>query len=73
MAIHQGARRIKLVGKSLMIFGSLALLFLWGAPRSQSLSLTLLPFVVGGVIWVIGWIVDGFSGQPDVGRQTRQP
>jgi hypothetical protein len=88
MAAHEGARRIKLIGKLFIAIGSFLGLAWWfvghspsgfdpgnpsGNPYGELVGLMLLPFPVGGAIWVLGWIVEGFFKQPDVGRQMRQP
>jgi hypothetical protein len=69
MDTHEGARRIKLIGKSLMVLAALDVLFFWGAGGGSLLLFTLLPFVFGAAMWIVGWVVDGFSQQPNVGRQ----
>jgi len=82
MASAEGAMRIKRVGKTLLLGGLASfvlgvfeaiLLGKQGAlPGFQGLALLLLgyfgilPMVVGGCLWIGGWIVEGFLSPPSL-------
>jgi hypothetical protein len=42
-------------------------------PFEQLAAFMFLPLLVGGTMWIGGWILEGFAKQSDVGRQMRQP
>jgi hypothetical protein len=73
MARLEGARRIQLVGKWIMLIGcTLATLF-WtfevkntsASVAFTSLALMLVPpLLLGGIVWVVGWIIEGFQSPP---------
>ncbi len=83
MAANEGVKRIKTIGRTLVLGGAVSALVLavcMEVLRVYSLAATpLLPLVfflllAGGMIWVGGWVLEGFFGarkreQPDVGRQ----
>jgi hypothetical protein len=83
MAVFEGARRIKLIGKIFIVFGGFVALVLWlvalssgtmkVGPFEQLAAFMFLPLLVGGTMWIGGWILEGFAKQSDVGRQMRQP
>ena len=80
MYTNEGTRRIQLVAKRIMLYGSLTGVALWllnvltvnSGPRpidsgsmgrwglGELFILLALPFVFGGTLWLIAWIVEGF-------------
>jgi hypothetical protein len=70
MAATEGARRIKQFGKLVLVLGSLCALVLWvfaeatgGAkvgPFEQLVAFLFLPLFFGGILWICGWILEGF-------------
>jgi hypothetical protein len=74
MGATEGAKRIKRVGIYAMAIGSLLGVGTWcfgliaGTTKVgivQSLIVLLaLPLFFGGVIWVLGWIIEGFTQPP---------
>ena len=77
---NEGTRRIQLLAKRIMLYGSLAGVVLWilnssivnrghiqnegGWGLGELLILLALPFVCGGTLWLIAWIVEGFLTSP---------
>jgi NADH:ubiquinone oxidoreductase subunit 6 (subunit J) len=62
MSIREGARRIRMAGWCLMlmlplVFGA-PYFFLFG-PRA--IAMCLVAVIPGAVLWLAGWIVDGFA------------
>jgi uncharacterized integral membrane protein len=73
MAQLEGARRIQLVGKWIILIGcTLATLFWILAFQNTSASAAFISFAVifmpplflGGIVWVVGWIIEGFQNPP---------
>ena len=68
MYTNEGLRRIHLLGKRIMLFGTLAVIALWllayvlmrGGSLLELLILATATLVCGGTLWVIAWIVEGF-------------
>ena len=73
MARLEGARRIQLVGKWIILIGcTLATLF-WilaltntSAPAAFAYFALMFvpPLFLGGIVWVVGWIIEGFQSPP---------
>ena len=67
MAKHEGIRRIKIVGKLMMLLGATLATLIWilTGPASSIFTLLLLlpgPVLLGGLVWALGWILEGFYG-----------
>lgn len=68
MYANQGAHRIYLLGKRIMLFGSLAVIAFWvlmfilrgGGALMELVILTAVPLAGGATLWLVAWIVDGF-------------
>jgi hypothetical protein len=74
MYTNEGTRRIQLLAKRIMLYGSLAGVALWvlnsliviGRPNEgrwglgELFVLLALPLVCGGTLWLVAWIVEGF-------------
>jgi hypothetical protein len=71
---NEGTLRIHMLGKRLMLFGSLAGIALWvlmsilngGGGLAELFILIAGPLACGATLWLIAWIVEGFmtsSGQ----------
>ena len=75
-----GARRIKRLGQLILALGSLAAVALWlivelngmakVGPVEQLLFLLLFPVFFGGVLWMGGWILEGFLQPPGHFKET---
>jgi hypothetical protein len=65
---NEGTLRIHMLGKRLMLFGSLAGIALWvlmsilngGGGLAELFILVAAPLVCGATLWLIAWIVEGF-------------
>jgi hypothetical protein len=82
MDISGGARRIRYAGRIIMFVAAgvfallacllaVALLFPAAGIRFALLDLILIPALLaipGAGLWLIGWIVEGFAGDPMQGR-----
>ena len=58
-----GVRRIKLLGLCVAIVGALMALALWmlsTVPYSNIVPMIGFPLFLGGVIYMFGWLVEGF-------------
>jgi hypothetical protein len=74
MAAIEGVRRIKGLGKWIIIIGSIAAVVLWVVamlfyqpkinPVAQLIAFLLPPLILGGLIWIFGWIIEGFTMEP---------
>jgi hypothetical protein len=73
MAQLEGARRIQLVGKWIILIGcTVATLFWTFGMTNTTASAAFISFVVifvpplffGGIVWVVGWIIEGFQSPP---------
>ena len=71
MYTNEGLRRIHLLGKRIMLFGTLAAVVFWlletfvlrdgrSIAPFELLILIINPLLLGGALWVIAWIVEGF-------------
>lgn len=68
MNTAEGIRRIRLLGKRIMQFGTLAAVALWivmlafhySAGLAELFFLAWWPLCIGGGMWGIAWIVEGF-------------
>ena len=73
MYTNEGLRRIHLLGKRIMLFGTLAAVVFWlletfvlRGPGNTSIApfelliLMIYPLLLGGTLWVIAWVVEGF-------------
>ena len=70
MAAIEGAKRIKRFGKYVLAVGSLCGIVLWViaeatgktkvGPFEQLVAFMFLPLFFGGVVWIFGWILEGF-------------
>lgn len=68
MAASEGLRRVQLLAKRVAIFGPMAGLLFCGLFFAGTGSIGLpeifismvFPALVGGLIWVVGWVVQGF-------------
>jgi hypothetical protein len=70
MAAIEGARRIKQFGKFVLALGSLCAVILWVVaeatgktkvgPLEQLVAFLFLPLFFGGILWICGWILEGF-------------
>jgi hypothetical protein len=73
MATVAVARRIQRVGQLVSVIGGALGLALWLFVFKGDLSrpgiLFFWPMVLGSVIALVGWILERFAKQPDVGRQ----
>jgi uncharacterized membrane protein len=73
MAQLEGARRIQLVGKWIILIGcTLATLF-WilafekstaSAVFTSFAAIFVRPLFLGVIVWAIGWIIEGFQSPP---------
>jgi hypothetical protein len=77
MVTHEGARRVTRAGGLFAVIGGGIALAIWlfaysGDPFRPSI-LFVWPFGAGGVISLVGLILEKYAKQSDVGRQTRQP
>ena len=75
MALHEGCRRLRKVGRIFILFGmGLALLGTivvgvaagFQAVNAAPLITVLLPpilfaEIIGGALWIVGWVVEGFA------------
>lgn len=65
---NEGLCRIHLLGKRIMLFGTLAVIGLWllayvlnrGGSLLELLMLATGMVVCGATLWIIAWIVEGF-------------
>ena len=73
MAQLEGSRRIQLVGKWIMLIGCTLVTLFWtfevkntaASAAFTSLAVMLVPSLfLGGIVWVIGWIIEGFQSPP---------
>ena len=72
MAAHEGARRIKAVGRTMLLGGaasSVTFVVCLALFRASSIVMNLLPFMlllipVGVALWIGGWVVEGFLARP---------
>ena len=72
MAPQEGARRIKIVGQFIILIGCTVVVFLWlsffvarGSFGLVELAVMLItPVALGGLVWAVGWVVEGFSQHP---------
>ncbi len=70
MAAVEGARRIRQLGKFVLVVGSLCAFTLWVVaeatgktkvgPLEQLIAFLFLPLFFGGILWLVGWILEGF-------------
>ena len=73
MAAHEGIRRIKVLGRlfvlggigSAVILGGSLLLGAFGRVEPSASSVVLLPLtvpliLVGGALWILAWVLEGF-------------
>jgi hypothetical protein len=68
MYTNEGLRRIHLLGKRIMLFGTVAVIALWllgyvvnrGGSLLELLMLATLTLLCGAILWIIAWIVEGF-------------
>ena len=70
MAAIEGARRIKQFGKFVLVLGSLCAFVLWVVAEArgsakvgaleQLIAFLFLPLFFGGILWICGWILEGF-------------
>lgn len=68
MSAEEGLRRIKAIGRGVMLYGGLAGLSLWAiglfilrrAALAELFVLIGVPLLAGGVLWVVAYIVEGF-------------
>jgi hypothetical protein len=73
MAADEGVRRVKLLGRTMTIggIGSAVILFaFFTILRGSNFGINLLPLVVvlgliGGALWILGWVLEGFLGSPE--------
>ena len=69
MAKSEGARRIRIVGKVIMLIGvaigALGGVLFWSRPEVLVISTIALYGVgFGALVWAAGWIVQGFLSDP---------
>jgi hypothetical protein len=65
---NEGTRRIHMLAKRLMLFGSLAGMALWvlmfilmgGGSLPELFILIAAPLACGATLWLVAWIVEGF-------------
>jgi hypothetical protein len=74
---NEGTRRMILLGKRIMLFGSLAGIALWvlslflhptntsGFGLVELFMLVAAPVSCGAILWVIAWIMEGFMTSSD--------
>ncbi len=68
MTAKKGVQRIYLLAKRIMIFGPILGAVLWVLTYYalghesifELIMLLAIPFVAGGSLWLLAWIVDGF-------------
>jgi hypothetical protein len=80
MNIHEGARRMKRAGQWMIMIPLTVVLIIWAVALAASVALhreelyhPALLFIIafvylaipGGVLWLAGWIVEGFAKDPD--------
>jgi hypothetical protein len=80
MNVHEGARRMQRAGKWLVMIPLSVLSLIWaiafietllkhGYPPYHAPLIFLILFIYlaipGGALWLAGWIVEGFAGNPD--------
>lgn len=70
MATLEGARRIQIVGKWIILIGCTVVAIFWLFLGRSVYSLAglvfflpffLPPVVLGGILWAAGWIIEGFQ------------
>jgi hypothetical protein len=72
MAAHEGTRRIKAVGRTMLLGGAasaVTLVVCLALFRTSSIVMNLLPFMLvliplGVALWIGGWVVEGFLARP---------
>jgi hypothetical protein len=74
MNTAEGIRRIRVAGKCVMFFGPLTIVTLWflsyefgnmlGGLLTQLFFFAMWPLCIGGAMWGIAWIVEGFLTSP---------
>ena len=73
MASQEGAHRIKIVGKFIILIGCTLDVLIWmflfggraGAAGLFYLALMLItPVAFGGIVWALGWILEGYKQPP---------
>jgi hypothetical protein len=62
MAKREGIRRMTLAGRLVMLVGLTCTILAYVGMGVLIFGLVLVP--IGGLLWLAGWIVDGFN-QPD--------
>jgi hypothetical protein len=78
MDVSRGIGRIYTLAKRVMLIGPLAGISIWlslflstgSESIAQGLFLVAFPLAIGGVIWLIAWIVEGFAS-PEQSRVER--
>ncbi|MGO9231322.1 MAG: hypothetical protein ACLQKA_19200 [Bryobacteraceae bacterium] len=79
----EGARRIKRLGQAIMILGSFAVLGPWivieiflptmAGPWELLIALLAIPMLLGGTLWDLGWILEGFLSPTPHGANAAGP